>query len=242
MGARRGGRRPYGEPLRPPGAAPGRPQRVRVVAAGRGGGGGAGRGRDAGDRAAGAADRPCRGDHRDHGRAGGDRGRRPVAPARGRCRRRCRRGAGRRPARLHDPGPGLPGAGRDRRHGAVPGKPRLPPGPARGADPGRAAGHRHQAGDRRRAPGAVHPDRGDPAGGAADQAAVLQRRAAAGQGRPDRHLRRRGPPRPRPAAGRRRPVRRRRRHAGLRAGQADGRQRRPQLHHPPVRAGILPAL
>ena len=98
------------------------------------------------------------------------------------------------------PGPGLPGAGRDRRHGAVPGAAGLPEGPAGGADPGRAPGYRHQAGDRRRGPGGVHPGRGDPAGGAADQAAVLQRRAAAGQGRPDRHLRRRGPPRPRPAA------------------------------------------
>ena len=46
------------------------------------------------------------------------------------------------------------------------------------------------------ATGAVHPDRGDPAGQAADQAAVLQRRAAAGQGRPDRHLRRRDRPTP----------------------------------------------
>ena len=71
------------------------------------------------------------------------RGRRPGAlpPA-------LRPGPGRRPSQLHDPGAGLPGAGRDRRHGAVPGEPRLPQGPAGGADPGRATRSRHQAGDR----------------------------------------------------------------------------------------------
>ena len=218
----------------PAGAAPGRPRRVRVVAAGRGGGGGAGRGRAAGDRAAGAADRPGRGDGRDHGRARGiavaARWRRPPGAADGLPRRRT-------PGCRYRSWSGLPGAGRDRRRGGVE---QAEPGAQLEALSGRA------------------PARACPSAHSPPRIRLVVRIVEIPPGAPQTKPRScnaglllaKGDliviydAEDRPDPGQLRVV------ADQIVAAADldvldaqlGRQRRAELHHPPVRAGVLPAL